>query len=95
MMKRMLPLVLAFLLLLSGCGGGEAAETSAPTETTQPVTTEATQPETEPTEVTEPELLPSVLWNENLLRWDFLEVLGVSRSSVKSVTFLANRKEAM
>ena len=94
MMKRMLPLVLAFLLLLSGCCGGEAAETSAPTETTQPVTTEATQPETEPTEVTEPELLPSVLWNENLLRWDFLEVLGVSRSSVKSVTFLANRKEA-
>lgn len=96
-MKRILPLALALLLLLSGCGGREAAETSAPTETTQPATTEATQPETEPTEpteVTEPELLPSVLWNENLLRWDFLEVLGVSRSSVKTVTFLASRKEA-
>lgn len=96
-MRKVIPLLLILALLLCGCGGEAVPETSAPTQMTQ--TTESvpvpTEPEvTDTTQPTEPERLPAILWENNMLRQDFLEVLGIPRAQIRTATFLSIRREA-
>lgn len=99
-MKRMALLGLILALLLCGCGPEPLPETSAPTEGPEPVPTTETTPaptEAETTEETEPgppERLPAIFWEDNMLRQDFLEVLGIPRAQIRTATFLSIRREA-
>ena len=98
MMRKEIPLLLILALLLCGCGGEAVPETSAPTQ--QPTqTTESVPVQTEPeatdtTQPTEPERLPAIFWEDNMLRQDFLEVLGIPRARIRTATFLSIRREA-
>lgn len=97
MMRKVLPLILILAMLLCGCGEAAVPETSAPAQTTESVPAR-TEPEatetTETTETTEPERLPAILWENNMLRQDFLEVLGIPRARIRTATFLSLRREA-
>lgn len=94
MMRKALPLILILALLLCGCGEAAVPETSAPTQTTESVPGRTEPEATQITEPTEPERLPAILWENNMLRQDFLEVLGIPRARIRTATFLSIRREA-
>lgn len=94
-MRRMLPLLMLLALLLCACANSPDALPASSAPSGQTESAAASPPaEPQPTEQTEPERLPPIFWDDNMLRQDFWEVLGVSRSQIRTATFLSVRKTA-